>query len=469
MHKWKHLLKVIVILCLAIILLPSSIASADGVTVSIDAPAEVDAGTDFIARVDITDVTDFDAANYDITYDSSILEVTDVTDGVIDGTAIPVGMWGFVPAGTQGTIRVIQNIPGISGVSGSGYLSEIHFHVVGSAGSTSGITMSNGVLSDNTATEIPATWLGDSVHVAGAPGPGGGGGGGGGGGVSSSQASKLKLEMMGKVFSVSMTDEGVLEEALEASCPDGAVSVRLGEGTQALDSEGGPLEMITVEAVPELPEMPEKGHIVGAAYEFGPEGATFDPEIELIMQYDPADVPEGVSEGNLFVACYESESGECVLLPAVVDTEAHTVSVCISHFTIFAVIGKEEAAFHFANLLVSPTTVDDGESVAISVEVTNTGGLEGSCTVTLLVDDAEETTQELTLASGVSEIVTFSVTRDVAKTYSVRIDTLTGDFTVTAPSSWAFAWVILGGVLGLLAVAATVFYFLVFRRRKAAA
>ena len=144
MHKWKHLLKVVVILCLAMMLLPSSSASADGVTVSIDAPAEVDAGTDFIARVDITDVTNFDAANYDITYNSTVLEVTDVTDGIIGDAAIPVDMWGFVPAGTQGTIRVIQNIPGLSGVSGSGYLSEIHFHVVGSAGNTSGITMSNG-------------------------------------------------------------------------------------------------------------------------------------------------------------------------------------------------------------------------------------------------------------------------------------------------------------------------------------
>jgi len=263
-----------------------------------------------------------------------------------------------------------------------------------------------------------------------------------------------------------MTNEGVLEEDLEASCPDGAVAVRIGEGTQALDSEGGRLEMITVDAVPEPPEMPEKGHIVGMAYEFGPSGATFDPEIELIMQYDPEDIPEGVSEKNLFVACYESESGECALLPAVVDTEAHTVSVYISHFTVFAIIGKEEAAFHFANLLISPTNVDEGESATISAKVTNIGGLQGSCTVTLLIDDTEEATQELTLASGASEIVTFNVTRDVAKTYSVRIDALTGEFTVIAPSPEALVWAILGGGMGLLAVAAIAIYLVVFRRRK---
>ena len=165
MNKWKRLLIVGVILSLAMMLLFPSIAAADEVTVSIDAPAEVGEGTDFIARVSITEVTNFDACNYDITYDPTILEVSDVTDGIIGGTAIPVGMWGFVPAETQGTIRVIQNVPGLSGVSGSGYLSEIHFHVVGAYCNTSDITLSNGVLSDNTATEIPATWVGDSVHV----------------------------------------------------------------------------------------------------------------------------------------------------------------------------------------------------------------------------------------------------------------------------------------------------------------
>ena len=165
MNEWKRPLIVGVILSLAIMLLVPSIAVAADATVSIDAPAEVGEGTDFIARVNITEVVNFDAANYDITYDPTIIEVTDVTDGVIGGTAIPVGMWGFIPAETQGTIRVIQNVPGLSGANGSGYLAQIHFHVVGEYCNTSDITLADGILSDNTATEIPATWVGDSVHV----------------------------------------------------------------------------------------------------------------------------------------------------------------------------------------------------------------------------------------------------------------------------------------------------------------
>ena len=93
MNKWRRLLIVGVILSLAIVLVPPSIASAQEISVSIDAPAEVGEGTDFIARVNITDVTNFDAANYDITYDPLILEVTDVTDGVIDGTDNTWTVW----------------------------------------------------------------------------------------------------------------------------------------------------------------------------------------------------------------------------------------------------------------------------------------------------------------------------------------------------------------------------------------
>jgi len=79
-------------------------------------------------------------------------------------------MWGFVPPGTRGTVSVLGNLPGISGLTGSGYLAEIHFHTVGEIGSSSNITPSNGKLFDNVGTEIMATWLEHSVHVTVQPG-----------------------------------------------------------------------------------------------------------------------------------------------------------------------------------------------------------------------------------------------------------------------------------------------------------
>jgi PKD repeat protein len=162
MKKFKHLLLIGVILNIALALVLPATVSAAGETVSIDAPAEVGPGTSFIARVNINSVTNFDACNYDITYNPSVLEVTDVTNGLISTTAVPVGMWDEV---ASGKIRVIENIPGVSGVTGSGYLAEIHFHVIGTYGSTSTIAFSDGTLSAGSATEITATWVGYSVTV----------------------------------------------------------------------------------------------------------------------------------------------------------------------------------------------------------------------------------------------------------------------------------------------------------------
>jgi PKD repeat protein len=134
-----------------------------GATVSIGAPTQVAAGTDFIAMVNIGNVTNFDATNYDVTFNPAVLQVSNVTSGLISGTTIPVDMWSVI---TPGTLRVIQNVPGLSGVSGSGYLSRIGFHVIGSAGSNSQINFANGVLSNTSANQIQATWVNGSVQIS---------------------------------------------------------------------------------------------------------------------------------------------------------------------------------------------------------------------------------------------------------------------------------------------------------------
>lgn len=160
-------------LCLILVLVLIStflplLALAAATTVSMDAPAEVAPGAQFVARVNISPVVNFDSATFDVTFDPAVIQVADVTDGGIDGTAIPVINWGFIPPGVQGTVRVINNVPQVPGVSGSGYLAEVHFHVVGSAGSTSDLTLSHGVLFDNMGAGIGANWVGDAVAVSGA-------------------------------------------------------------------------------------------------------------------------------------------------------------------------------------------------------------------------------------------------------------------------------------------------------------
>ncbi len=103
---------------------------APSVPVSIDAPAQAAPGSDFTANVNISEVTDFDACNYDVSFDGSVLRLDNVTSGLIGSTTIPVDVYNEVSSGTW---RVVQNVPGMAGVSGSGYLAVLHFHVVGSS------------------------------------------------------------------------------------------------------------------------------------------------------------------------------------------------------------------------------------------------------------------------------------------------------------------------------------------------
>ena len=145
------------------------------VTVSIDAPDIVDKseGQYFHAFVTITDVTNFDAAQYDITYDPAVIVIQDVNAGDISGTAIPINAWGYMPANTQGTVRISNSVPYAPGVSGEGYLADIYFKVMGDPGDSSVISFIEGfgdhqgylMIGNNVGIEIPATWTNSLVTI----------------------------------------------------------------------------------------------------------------------------------------------------------------------------------------------------------------------------------------------------------------------------------------------------------------
>jgi len=122
-----------------------------------DAPDLAAEDSVFIARVDVTGVTGFYSADYEIVFNPSVFEIGNVTSGQIASTLIPVDTWQVV---TPGVIRVVQNAEELHGVSGSGYIVELQFHVVGSDSSPTEINFSNGVFNDINSNQIPATWTG---------------------------------------------------------------------------------------------------------------------------------------------------------------------------------------------------------------------------------------------------------------------------------------------------------------------
>ena len=134
----------------------------DNITVTVNAPEYVKEGESFNVAIDVDNIADFNSGQFDLSFDSSVVSVTDVADGRLDGATIPVSMWAFVDSDT---IRVMPELSGITGVSGSGYLAKISFKVVGKRRDRSVLDISNGLLVNTKAEEIPAEWIDDEIIV----------------------------------------------------------------------------------------------------------------------------------------------------------------------------------------------------------------------------------------------------------------------------------------------------------------
>jgi hypothetical protein len=126
--------------------------------------------------------------------------------------------------------------------------------------------------------------------------------------------------------------EGIVEEIN----PGDGFTVIIPAGTDA--NLGTGVTEIQVEFIDkdDLPPVPAAA-LLGLAYDFGPEGATFNPYIILEFHYNDEDVPPGVSETDLKVAYYDE--GEWVeLTDCVVDTVNNIITAYVHHFTTFGLI-----------------------------------------------------------------------------------------------------------------------------------
>jgi PGF-pre-PGF domain-containing protein len=119
------------------------------------------------------------------------------------------------------------------------------------------------------------------------------------------------------------------------------------------------------------------------------------------------------------------------------------------------------AEFKGSDLVVTPATVNTGDTVTISAKVTNVGELEGNYTATLKLDGATEATKEVKLAAGASSTVSFTVKKDKAGTYNVELAGLPGKYTVSEPTPWTL--MVVGVVVGLIIIGVVVW--LLLRRR----
>lgn len=314
----------------------------------------------------------------------------------------------------------------------------------------------------------------------------------------------VETNLFGVAVSFRIDSDGKILETITATSADGKLTITIPKGTIALDKDGDPLSSLTAAIDPSPPDPPEGANIIGLAYDFGSDGATFDPPITLSYTYDPAEIPEGVAEEDLVVECYPKEIGEWEECISSVDTITHTITALVDHFTTFAIIGEAKLpAFTLSSLVISPAEVAPGEKVDIIVSLANTGNLRGSYTVVLKLNGVKEAETSVTIAAGLSKTVTFIVAKEEAGSYSVTVDGMSGSFVVVAPAIAPLPpppappppvppppvpppappapapappapvppappapnWPLIGGIIAAVVVVGLLIYFLVVRRR----
>ena len=135
-----------------IVLIPATSAVAYQTNVNVNAPEMVDGNFD--VTIEVENVVDLDSGQFDLYFDPSAVNVTGIDDGNIGGTIIPIDNW----AVNENKIRVLFNLPGIDGVSGSGSLATIHFKTIVPGDCV--MEISDGLLVDTMADVIPVSWDG---------------------------------------------------------------------------------------------------------------------------------------------------------------------------------------------------------------------------------------------------------------------------------------------------------------------
>ena len=154
---------------------------------------------------------------------------------------------------------------------------------------------------------------------------------------------QLTVDLLGEEHQFLVDSQGVLKSKVEISSADGVISLSVDESTVLLDQDGEPLRIIDVTIDSNSSLSPEGAYIVGTAYDLRPQGATFTPQLWLTLSYNPEELPDGVREKDLYIA-YHSGTEWHKLPYKRVDTNIHSVTTQIYHFTVFAILAPKELA-----------------------------------------------------------------------------------------------------------------------------
>ena len=109
-------------------------------------------------------------------------------------------------------------------------------------------------------------------------------------------------------------------------------------------------------------------------------------------------------------------------------------SAAAGYFYVSSLPGPElsPAQIQLMGLQVTPPTGLVGQSVTVSINVTNTGGETGTFTVNLMLDGTQNQAQSVKLVSGETKTIQFTVSGEDEGTHLVGVGSLEGTFILTS-------------------------------------
>jgi len=147
----------------------------------------------------------------------------------------------------------------------------------------------------------------------------------------------MVMHIGGTTATLNTSSSGVVQQAVNVTSADGTINLRIPSGTTALYAEGDPLDRLNMGSITAHPNTSENRQVV-AAFDFNPDGATFNPGIQITLKYDPDMLPSGVNASGLVIAFYNDSTDSWEYITnGVVNTVAHTISVTVTHFTVFTI------------------------------------------------------------------------------------------------------------------------------------
>jgi hypothetical protein len=294
----------------------------------------------------------------------------------------------------------------------------------------------------------------------------------------------LVINLLGETVVIEIGEDGILDDSVVLTDPDGTCTLEIIGGTHITGLGGTSLDRIvlTVEETSIL--LPDDTVFLTPIYWFigyDKEGnivnARFDPPVRVTLRYDPDDLPENALPP--YVARYTEEEGlvrleSPVKFPISLGRVDALLDIC-SMFMALVEAGPTPPPlppdFTARNLIISPDQAFEGDSMKISVTISNEGSESGTYELYLIVDGIVRGIQEVALSGKSSGTYTFEISDLAAGVHQIKAAGLTGTIRIDKVAVKGLGarvnWTVLDlSVAGAVLVGMVIWFLYMLRARR---